>query len=148
MKSFYLLCEKIKSEEEKNVESTLKKIPQKHADLVRGFNLKFTPNNTLKNDKDHIGYIFKKDIVVAAPYNYGREFTLLHEIAHMVWEKLISEKIKKEWNKVYKKYKKELNQNPEEGFCMVYANFHVKHKLKTYDKHDLENFIKEKVISA
>ena len=148
MKSFYLLSEKIKSEEEKNVEATLKKIPKKHADLVRGFNLKFTPNNTLKNDKNHIGYIFKKDIVVAAPYNYGREFTLLHEIAHMVWEKVIDKKIKKEWNFIYKKYEKELNQNPEEGFCMTYANMHVKHKLKTYDKPELEKFIKEKIISV
>ena len=143
MKSFYLLCEKIKSEEEKNVEDTLKKIPKKHRKLVKGFNVKFTPNNTLKNDKNHIGYIHKNDIVVAAPYNYGREFTFLHEIAHMVWEKLVDEDTKKEWNKLYKKYKKDLKQNSEEIFCMVYANVYTKHKLKTYDKTELEDFVKK-----
>ena len=148
MKSFYLLNEKIKSEEERNVEETLKKLPKKHSELIKGFNLKFTPNNTLKNDKNHIGYIYKKDIVVAAPYNYGREFTLLHEIAHMIWEKLIDKKTKKQWIKIYKNYKKDLKQNAEEIFCMVYANMHVKHKLKTYEKPELEKFIKEKIISA
>lgn len=145
MKSFYLLCEKIKSEEEKNVQDTLKKLPKNHADLIKGFKVKFTPNNTLKNDKNHIGYIHKDEIVVAAPYNYGREFTFLHEIAHMVWEKLISNDLKKEWNNLYKKYKKDLKQNAEEIFCMVYANIHTKHKLKTYEKEELENFIKTKI---
>ena len=145
MKSFYLLLEKIQSEEEKNVKATLKKIPKEHAALIKGFNLKFTPNNTLKNDKKHIGFIHKKNIVVAAPYNYGREFTLLHEIAHMVWEKLVSKELKVKWNNIYKKYKKELGQNSEEIFCMVYSNIYVRHKLETYDNKELEDFIKKEI---
>ena len=145
MKSFRLFFEKAESEEKKNVNATLEKIPKKHASLVKGFSLKFTPNNTLNGDKNHIGYIYKNDIEVAAPYNYGREFTLLHEIAHMIWEKLLSKENKKEWTELYQKYKKELKQNAEEIFCMVYANTYVKHKLKTYDKPDLENFIKNKI---
>ena len=145
MKSFYLLLEKIQSEEEKNVKATLKKIPKEHAALIKDFNLKFTPNNTLKNDKNHIGFIHKKNIVVAAPYNYGREFTLLHEIAHMVWEKLVSKELKIKWNNLYKKYKKKLKQNSEEIFCMVYANIYVRHKLETYDNKELEDFIKKEI---
>ena len=145
MKSFYLLLEKIQSEEEKNVKATLKKIPKEHAALIKGFNLKFTPNNTLKNDKKHIGFIYKKKIVVAAPYNYGREFTLLHEIAHMVWEKLVSKELKEKWNNLYKKYKKKLGQNSEEIFCMIYSNIYVKHKLETYDNKELEDFIKKEI---
>lgn len=145
MKSFYLLLEKIQSEEEKNVKATLKKIPKEHAALIKDFNLKFTPNNTLKNDKNHIGFIHKKNIVVAAPYNYGREFTLLHEIAHMVWEKLVSKELKIKWNNLYKKYKKKLRQNSEEIFCMVYANIYVRHKLETYDNKELEDFIKKEI---
>jgi len=145
MKSFYLLLEKIQSEEEKNVKATLKKIPKEHAALIKGFNLKFTPNNTLKNDKEHIGFIHKKNIVVAAPYNYGREFTLLHEIAHMVWEKLVSKELKVKWNNIYKKYKKKLGQNSEEIFCMVYSNIYVRHKLETYDNKELEDFIKKEI---
>jgi len=145
MKSFYLLLEKIQSEEEKNVKATLKKIPKEHAALIKGFNLKFTPNNTLKNDKKHIGFIHKKNIVVAAPYNYGREFTLLHEIAHMVWEKLVSKELKEKWNNLYKKYKKKLGQNSEEIFCMIYSNIYVRHKLETYDNKELEDFIKKEI---
>jgi hypothetical protein len=63
----------------------------------------------------------------------------------MIWEKLLSDKDKKEWNSLYEKHKKELKQNAEEIFCMVYANTYVKHKLKTYDKPELEKFIKEKI---
>jgi hypothetical protein len=66
-----------KSEEEKNLQDTIKKLPQKYKDLLKNFNIKLTCKNTLNGDKNHIGYINKFDIEVAAPWNYGREFTLL-----------------------------------------------------------------------
>jgi hypothetical protein len=95
------------------------------------------------NDNNHIGNINKYDIVVAAPWNYGREFTTLHEIAHLVFEKLVTEKQKQEWDKLCKKfYNKKPKMNCEEVFCMVYACNYSTHKVETYNVPKLINFVK------
>lgn len=108
-----------KSEEEKNIRDTLNKLPPSHQSLVKGYSFKFSSGNTLKGDDQHIGYMDKgpKEIEVAAPWNYGREFTFLHEIAHRVWEKL-PDQIKHHWSKIAKASSP---HEQEENFCMAYA---------------------------
>lgn len=142
----------LESEEQKeyskDLKQTMKKLPKDHCVLIKGYKIKFEPTNTLKNDSEHIGFIDeeKKIIRIAAPWNYGRNFTLLHEIGHAVWNKKLDEKKKKEWNVLFKKEKnkikhKSLNQNAEEIFAMCYANFYSKHKILTYNNSKWMKFI-------
>jgi len=132
-----------KSEERKNLDKTLAKLPKNHQELLASFDITFTCKNTLDNDRDHIGSIFKYDIKISAPWNYGREFTTLHEVAHLVYEKLVTKDDKKVWKKLCKKYyKSKPKMNCEELFCMVYANVYSKHKVETYNIEKLMNFIK------
>jgi hypothetical protein len=143
-------------EEEKNVLATIKKLPKKHQKLLKGYKFKYTPKNTLKGDDQHIGYIYKDKIVVAAPWNYSREFTTLHEIAHLVYEYIITSELKKEWSNLLKKTKKEqiennpskknaLDQSDEEIFCMAYAATYAKHPPATYLNKKWQNFIIQKI---
>lgn len=123
----------IESEEERNVKRLLDELPDGHRQLLKGYKFRYTPGNTLNGDNQHIGYIHKDRIVVAAPWNYSRAFTTLHEIAHLVWEYLMDKDMKKEWSELVKKTKadhvaslnkaqrKSLDQGPEEIFCMAYA---------------------------
>jgi type II secretory pathway component PulC len=132
-------------------------LPKSHQNLLHGYKFKYTPNNTLKNDKGHIGYIWKDKIVVAAPWNYSRSFTTLHEIAHLVWEYKMTPELKKEWSKLVKKHKKEqkenipkksrdaLDQNEEEIFSMTYATLYSKHPVITYYNKDWMEFISSKL---
>ena len=135
-------------EEEKNVLATIKNLPKKHQKLLHGYKFKYTPGNTLKGDDQHIGYIHNDKIVVAAPWNYSREFTTLHEIAHLIYEYVMTTELKKEWEKLFKKEKinmkkcSALDQNAEEIFCMVYAATYAKHPPKTYMNKNWQNFIK------
>lgn len=153
IKSFKVFIE---SEEQKNVEDMISKLPKKHQKLLDGYKFKYTPGNTLKGDKEHIGYIHKDKIVVAAPWAYSREFTTLHEISHLVFEKLFTPKLKEEWSSLLKKTKPEqiknnpsrksaLDQNDEEILCMVYAATYAKHPPKTYINKKWQDFIKHKV---
>lgn len=146
-------------EEEKNIQAMLKKLPKKHAALMKGFKFKYVPGNTLDGDDSHIGLIKGKTITVAGPWNYGREFTTLHEIAHMVWEKLMTDKHKSAWGALLKKTKSghvkdikgknlktdALDQNEEEIFCMAYAAAYCKHPSVIYHHSDWVNFIKHKI---
>lgn len=140
---------KIFLENIEDIEKTLNKIPKEHADLIRGYKIKFEPNNSLQGDDQHIGIIDEKEktITIAAPWNYSREYTLLHEIAHAVWKFIVSKEKKTEWSDLLKKtktnkeIKKNLDQNDEEIFCMVYAQHYAKNKLTKYDYQKLENFI-------
>ena len=142
MRSFIQFVEQ-KSEEQKNLKATIDKLPKKHRMLLANFKIKLTCKNTLDNDTNHIGNINKYDIVVAAPWNYGREFTTLHEIAHLIFEKLVTEKQKQEWNKLCKKfYNKKPKMNCEEVFCMVYASNYSTHHIETYNIPELTDFIK------
>lgn len=133
----------LESEVENNVKKMISKLPKGHQKLLKGYKFTYTPNNTLKGDDEHIGYIYKDKIVVAAPWNYGREFTTLHEIGHLVYEYKMTSKLKKEWEEIVKKTKNKQKQNPEELFCMAYACFYAKHKIKVHDHPEWHDFIKK-----
>tara|TARA_Y100000034_G_C6887851_1_gene407873 strand:- start:599 stop:1030 length:432 start_codon:yes stop_codon:yes gene_type:complete len=132
-----------RSEEKMNVEKTLTNIPKAHRALVKDYKFKYTSNNTMKGDSEHIGEVDpdKKKITVAAPWNYGREFTTLHEIGHMVWATLPPAK-QKSWNKICKGTKGKQDQNHEELFCMAYANTYAKHKIEIHNHPEWDKFIK------
>lgn len=132
-------------EEKNNVENTVKKLPEGHQELLKGYKINFTGRNTLNGDKNHIGYIFKNRIEVCAPWRYSREFTVLHEIAHLIYEKLMTKELKAEWAKIAKKNKKQNQDNNEENFCMAYAATYSKHPPMTHYHPEWIKFIKEKV---
>ncbi len=145
MKSFAeYLFEREKSEEEKNLLHTLGKLPKAHAALVKGYKWSFQDGNTLDGDDKHVGVIDdkKKKITVAAPWNYGREFTALHEIAHRVWEKYMTKELRAEWSKVVKKNKDRMKQNDEELFCMAYANAYANQQVVVHTHPAWEKFVK------
>lgn len=142
MRSFIQFVEQ-KSEEEKNLQKTIAKLPEKYQKLLKNFNIKLTCKNTLNNDKNHIGVIHKFDIEVAAPWNYGREFTFLHEVAHLIWEKLIKKNQKKEWKKLARLYKSKPKMNDEELFCMFFASTYANHPVETYNQPKLVSFVKK-----
>lgn len=141
MRSFIQFVEQ-KSEEEKNLQNTIAKLPKKYQKLLKSFNIKLTCKNTLNGDEDHIGVIHKFDIEVAAPWNYGREFTFLHEIAHLIWEKSITNEQKKEWKNLARLYKGKPKMDEEELFCMFFASNYANHRIETYNNPKLINFIK------
>lgn len=132
------------SEETKDIQRTLSKLPPSHAALVSGFKWKFQAGNTLDGDDDHVGYMdpMSKEIAVAAPYNYGREFTILHEIAHKVWEHLVPAQLKQQWTQIVSNTKHKQNQEPEELFCMAYANTYAKNKIVIHTHPEWEAFVK------
>lgn len=145
----------LKEHEDRDVKRTLEKIPKKHSDLVRDYKIVFQKSNTLKGDKNHIGLIDEKEktITIAAPWNFSREFTILHEIAHAVYAKM-EEKAKEQWSQIIKnniknqikknpQAKDSLKQNPEEIFCNCYANFYCKHKNSTYENPNWKDFIEK-----
>ena len=135
-------------EEKQDVQKTLAKLPPSHAALVNGFQWKFHAGNTLDGDTQHVGYMDSgnREIAVAAPYNYGREFTILHEIAHRVWEHMNSN-LKRHWNQLaqdmtdHQKQDKSVNQEPEEKFCMAYAQHYAKNKLVKFANPKWDQFI-------
>ena len=133
------------SESDKDVKRTLGKLPSKHAGLVQGYKVVFQPSNSLKGDEEHIGVIDekKKTITISSPWNYGREYTLLHEVGHAVWKYLVDDKKKAEWKKILsgvkKNNKKDLNQNDEEIFCMTYAQYYAKNNMKNITYFNLCN---------
>lgn len=144
-----------RSEEEEDLNGMLEKIPQSHRDLVADYKFKLQGGNTLKDDGDHIGYMDSgtEEIAVAAPWNYGREFALLHEVAHVVWENLVSDELRQKWQKIVNRTKEKqnqklnvrsssLNQSAEEIFCMCYANYYANQKLETYTNSKWMHFIK------
>lgn len=132
-----------------DVKKTLNKLPSSHSNTISGFNWKFHPGNTLNGDDEHVGYMDdgNKEIAVAAPWNYSREMTALHEIAHKIWEKL-NEIVKKQWVELVTKTNDNpnnepaLKQGPEELFCMAYASTYAKHPPVTYYKEPWIKFIK------
>lgn len=132
----------VENEEKKNLAHMLEKLPPSHRSLVQGYRFKFQPGNTLDGDDQHVGYMDdeSKEIAVAAPWNYGREFTILHEIGHRVWEKL-PEQIHKAWAHVVAHTDKKQKQSPEELFCMAYANYYAKNKVVIHDHPAWKKFI-------
>jgi hypothetical protein len=144
-------------EYQKDLKNVLKNIPKSHAALIKGYEIKFEPTNTLKNDSNHIGFIDEenKKIRIAAPWNYSRCFTFLHEIAHAVYKYKLNKNLRKEWADIIKSTKKDqkkslskkchssLNQNSEELFCMAYASFYSRHVVSTYDNKSWKKFIEK-----
>lgn len=132
-----------------DVRKTLGKIPKEHRELVKGYKILFQPSNTLKGDDGHVGFIDeeKKTITVSSPWNYGREYTLLHEIGHAVWKYRMGDRRKSEWRKmlapVKKKNDKDLDQNDEEIFCMTYAQAYANNKMVKYDHDKLVEFARK-----
>lgn len=139
----------LESEEKKDIQRTLGKIPKRHFDLIKDYEIVFQPNNTLKGDRNHIGLIDekKKRITVASPWNYPREYTLLHEIGHAVWKFSLDDEEKKGWKSLLKtersKSKKNLKQDDEEIFCMIYAQVYAKNKMKKFENKALEGFVRK-----
>ena len=147
------------SEQEKNIKDTLAKLPKNHSALIKGYKFKWEAGNTLKNDDEHVGIVnpVKRTITIAAPWHYGRSFTLLHELAHLVWEHKMSKELKEQWDKLVKSNKQKqkekiptkakscLNQNEEEIFCMTYATVYSQHTITTYNNPEWVKFIKNKV---
>lgn len=130
-------------EEDKDFLRTLSKLPKSHADLVKGYTFKLQSGNTLKGDDDHIGYVQDqpKEIVVAAPWNYGREFTFLHEVGHRVYDKLGND-IKSHWAKLLARTPNRQKQSPEEMFCMAYAAAYAKNPPSIHHHPEWVAFIK------
>lgn len=133
----------LENEEEKNVKALIAKLPKGHRKLLHGYKIKYTPGNVLNGDDNHIGYIYKDKIVVAAPWNYGREFTTLHEIAHLVYEYLCDDKWKKAWKEAISKNPKRQKQDDEELWCMAYACYFAKHKIKVHDHPAWHEYMKK-----
>jgi hypothetical protein len=132
--------------ESEDLKKTLAKLPQRHRDVVKDYKFVFQPSNGLKGDPKHIGFIDeeKKTITVAAPWNHSREYTLLHEVGHAVWKHFVREKEKKEWRRIlaaHRKKHKNLDQEHEEMFCMLYAQYYAKNKLEKYDHKELLDFV-------
>lgn len=144
-------------EEERNLKATLAKLPDGHRALVKGFKFRYQPGNTLRGDDKHIGVIDKDTITVAAPWNYSRCFTTLHELAHLIWEKKMPASLREEWKKLFVAHKEKqksglpeecraaLDQNAEEIFCMVYSTAYSKHPVATYNNQEWTKFIKNRV---
>lgn len=133
---------------EKDIKKTLGRIPAKHRALVKDYKFVFQPTNCLRGDNKHIGLIDEKNktITIAAPWNYGREYTLLHEVGHAVWKYILDDEKRAEWKKllrpIKRRNKKDLDQNHEEIFCMAYAQAYAKNGLEKYDHDELVDFVR------
>jgi hypothetical protein len=127
-----------------DVRKTLGKLPKKHSALLKGYKFKFEDGNELKGDGEHIGFIDedKKLVTIASPWNYGREFTLLHEIGHAVWKYFVNDKLRKKWTSIVEKTKHKQSQGAEELFSMAYASAYVKNKIEIHCHPEWESFIK------
>lgn len=143
MNGFYKFYEDKVNDE---AEESLKKLPEKHRHLIKGYKFKFEDGCNLKGYPDSIGLIHlgnpdKKIIQVAAPWRYGREFAFLHEVAHLIFDKLCKSKWKTEWEKTVKLHKKRQKQNNEELWCMAYANHFAQHKNMTHTHSAWESYM-------
>jgi len=134
-------------EQEENIKKTLAKLPAAYQTLIKDYKIKWHHDNTLMGDDGHIGIINpnNKTITIAAPWNYGREFTFLHEVSHKIFEKYMApypERIK-EWKKVLVKHKKRMKQNLEELWCMNFANYFSKNKIVAHTHPEWESYMKK-----
>jgi hypothetical protein len=130
----------------KDVKDTLRKIPKKHAALVKGWKFDFQDGNGVKGDYEHIGWMdrAKKTITVAAPWNYGRQYAFLHEVGHLVWETFVTKEMRKEWGKILKNTKApRQHQSEEEMFCMAYGATYAKNVPSIHDHETWKEFIRK-----
>lgn len=136
----------LESDEQADVKKTISKLPKSHQALVRGYKINFEGGNTMKGDGHHIGLVKdhpEKLIVIAAPWAYPREWTLLHEIAHLVWAKFMTTDLQKHWQQIVNNTKNKQNQNAEELFCMAYAGHYAIHKIEIHNHPEWDNFIRQ-----
>lgn len=135
--------------EDDAVDATLKKLPAQFRALVDGCDFRFEPSNTLAGDDGHVGEIDpsgkRKVVRVAGPWNYGREFVLLHEVGHRVWAKFVKgTPLEKEWSSlVDKNPKRNKEEGVEEQFCHAFACYFAKTKLVVLHHPTWMNFIKK-----
>lgn len=138
----------IKSEDsyKEEISKTLKKLPSSHSALIKGFKFEFQGGNTLKFDNGHVGSIDVKNkkIIIAAPWSYGREWTLLHELGHLIYANFLNPNLIKEWKKIAKstKMKKEDRQDPQELFCHAYSSFYAKNSVVKFNFPEWDQFIR------
>ena len=85
----------------------------------------------------------KKTITIAAPWNYGREFVVLHELAHLVWKDFVSSDKKKEWFKLVKNTPDKPEDGMQELFCMSYAATYAKRPPSQFDIEKWKQFIQK-----
>lgn len=132
-------------EQEDNIKETLRKLPKAYQKLIGHFKIKWGCDNVLNGDDGHIGIINPKNntITIAAPWNYGREFTFLHEIGHKIWEAFMTKEFLAEWEKVLKMNKNRMKQNAEELWCMNFANHFAKNKVVVHSHPAWENYMKK-----
>jgi hypothetical protein len=132
-------------------EKSLTNLPKKHRELVKDYRFRFENGVNLKGYPDSIGLIHlgnpdKKIIQIAAPWRHSREFATLHEVAHKVYEKLMTDKLRKKWSNLVKKTELHKDaakeKNDEELFAHHYAQYYCNNKVVRYDHPELLDFIK------
>lgn len=133
--------------EDGDVAKTIAKLPPQYQELVRGYKFLFEPRNTLEGDDGHVGVISnhpKKIIKVAAPWRYSREFTVLHEVAHLVYETFIrGTPLEKQWEKLALSVKNRKKDEPaEELFCHGFAATYCDHPPVIHYHDEWVKFIK------
>jgi hypothetical protein len=136
--------------EDEDVEKTLSKLPRHHQELVKGFKFLFEPHNTLKGDDGHVGVITnspRKIIRVAAPWRYSREFTVIHEVAHLVYEMFVKgSQTEKDWEKLSLSTKnRKKDESAEELFCHGYAAMFAQFPPEIHYHQEWIKFMKERV---
>lgn len=139
---FKLFLEK---EEAKDIEEMIKKLPVTHQKLLNNYKVSFQNGHTLKGDDQSVGMVHHDKITVASPFNYGRGFVFLHEVAHIIFEHLMTKKLKQEWSKIVPKNPLRKKQSDEENFCMAYAATYALHPPRTHYHDTWVDFIKNKV---
>jgi hypothetical protein len=132
----------LESKKPEELDSTLNKLPSKVRNLIKGYKISFTPESTLKTDKQHVGIVDKdkKTITICAGFYYSRELELLHEIGHMFFETL-KQNQKQNWKQIVKNTKQKQHQNPEELFCFAFANHYAKMKVNIHNHPEWSKFI-------
>lgn len=132
-----------KEEESRDVKDTINKLPESHKKLAKKYKILFKCGNTLDGE-ENIGYIDEETMTIhiACPWNYGREFSVLHEIGHIIWKYKTNEKDRNKWKQILKSTKNKQDQNDEELFCMAYANYFAKNKIVIHDHDNWDSFVK------
>lgn len=146
MMSFKKFFQNDADEEKRDIAKLLAKIPPQHAALVQGYRWRFQGGNTLSGDDQHVGYMDsqEKEICVAAPWHYARDFTVLHEIAHRVWEQFVqpNPQLVQQWKQIVANTKNRQEQPPEELFSMAYAATFAKNPPAIHLHKEWVDFIK------
>jgi hypothetical protein len=134
--------------EDEDVANTIAKLPKDFQELVKGYKFLFEPHNTLKGDDGHVGMITnkpKKIIRIAGPWRYSRDFVVLHEIAHLVYEAYIrGTSLEKEWEIIAKNTKnKKEDETAEELMCHAFAATYCEHPPVIHYHPEWVKFIKK-----